>query len=441
MNAHPKIWRTHFAKGQLLLALGRYDEALRSANTAKSLVHGVLAEPCILTGQILYAKDDLDAGRREFDEAARIHPSNLTARFGPGEYFEHKDNYMSALLEYSKLEQEFVGSPLVMERIGRCYKQLKRWDKAAAYYGDALGRYKELGAAPAEESYFELGYILWNVQRYRNLAIPVYAEYLAFHGDSPRAHEAHMQLADAYRDFGEARVGIAYGHLTRAWTLRPDTPQIREALEKPGLRPMSIEDIDFMLNVVEYHPVVVADIVEVTKLNFRLDLENEQHIKLLQDHEIPAVVVQAILTSNRRQGTAEVLPNQGAPAKGRAAQKPAKPNAGQLDQAAQPDVAGPPAVIAALAGSWAGKTNVAFLKYEVSLTFTPDGQYTLVSHDLNDGSVMTTPGTYTATASSIKMITEEGSRMETTYQIAGNRLVIHQLIGYINPITFTKQNQ
>lgn len=432
VRAHPKLWRTHFAKGQLLLTLQRYDEALRAANTAINLVHGVLAEPHILAGQIAYAQGDLAAGRQHFERASEIHPTNLAARFGIGEYFERQNNYPSALLEYGKLEREFANDPLVMKRLGRCCKKMERWDKAAEYYTAALNRIKELGGAPDEEVYFELGYIHWNVRRSQQV-IWLYGDYLAFHGDSPRAWEVHMQLADALLSLVPDRAGVPYGHLSRAWTLRPDTPQIKAALERPALRPMSLEDIVFMLNNCEYHPTVVADIVSVTKLNFRIDLNNEQHIQTLQKNKIPVVVIRAILLSNQRQGTAQALPNQpGAPA-------PPKGQAGQGDQAAGPAPAGPPQVLAALAGTWRGQTSVVFLKYDLTLTFTPDGGYTLVSHDLNDGTTMTISGTFTATASSLTMTSDEGSRTQTTYNLAGNRLVIQEIIGYIRPITFTKQ--
>ncbi len=439
-TAHPKTWRTHFAKGELFLTLGRHDEALRSANTAKSLVHGVLPEPCILAGQILYAKGDLDAGRREFEEATRIHPSNLVARLGVGEYFERKENYMSALLEYGKLEQEFAGNPLVMERMGRSYKQLKRWDKATEYYVRALSRSKELGATPAEETYFELGYIVWNVQRNRNSAIPIYAEYLAYHGGSSRAHEAHVQLADIYRDWGQAQVGVAYGHLSRASTLSPDTAAIREAMDKLARHSMSIDDISFMLNNVGYHPAVVADIVQVSKLNFRVDLENEQHIAMLQERKIPVIVVQAIVISNRRLGTDQAAPDPPAAKPGQ--QKPAGPAKPAQVPDAPPAQAGPPQVLAALAGTWTGaiNVNIANMKLKLVLTFNATGQYTLVTH-YNDGTVFTSPGTYVATGASIRFVDENGTSWETTYQLAGEKLVIQEIIPHPRPITFTKQNE
>ncbi len=446
VKAHPKIWRTHFARGQLLLKLGRYDQALRAANTAKDLVHNVLAEPCILAGRIYYSKGDFDNGRREFAQASDIHPTNLAARFGIGEYFEHKENYMSALLEYGKLKQEFTNNPLVMARMGRCFKALKRWDKAVESYSSALDRAKELGVTPPEDVYFDLGYIFWNVRRSQQ-AIVHYGEHLAFHGRSERAYEVHMQLAEVLRDLVPERGGIPYGHLCRAWTLHPETPAIREALEKPGLRPMSLDDIVFMLNNCKYHPTVVADIVQVTKLNFTIDLDNEQHIQMLRDRNIPIEVIKAILISNLRQGAAQELPNQPAPPQQQGAQPgqiPEPPDNLQgekADQPAQPAAAGPPKVLAALAGAWKGKTNIVFMKFDLTLTFAPNGQYTLVSHDLGDGSVLTTPGTYTATASTLTMTSEEGNRTRTSYRLAGDKLVIQQILGYIKPITFTKQDQ
>lgn len=442
VRAHPKIWRTHYAKGQLLLALGRYDEALRVAGTAQKLVQGVLAEPTILAGQIYYAKGDLDAGRRQFEKASQIHQTNLTARFGVAEYFERKQNYMSALLEYGKLEQEFPNNPLVMARVGRCYRELKRWDKAIEHYSSALERAKELGGTPEEEVYFELGYILWNVQRSQQ-AVAHYGEYLAFYGQSHRACDVHMQLADVLRNLVPERGGIPYGHLSRAWTLRPETPAIREALDEPGLRPMSLDDIVFMLNQCKYHPTVVADIVQVTMLNFAIDLDNNEHIQMLKDKNIPIVVIRAILISNARQGTAQELPNQPAQQaqqpEAQPVQVPEPPAILQAEEMAQPAPAGPPQVLAALAGTWKGKTSIVFMKFDLTLTFAPDGQYTLVSHDLNNGSVLTTPGTYTATPSTLNMVTQEGNRTQTTYRLAGNKLVIQQILGYISPITFTKE--
>ncbi len=437
VQAHPKLWRTHYNRAQLHLTLGRYDDALRSANTAKSLARNVLAEPCILAGQILYAKGDLDAGRREFETAARIHPTNLTARFGIGEYFERQKNYASALLEYGKLERQFANNPILMARLARCYKQMRRWDKAWSQYVATLSRYKELGANPTEEIYFDMGYIAWNIQRNKGQAIPFYAEYLAFHGDSPRAHQVHLLLGDLFRDSGDPGAGIAYGHLSRARTLSPESKEIRDALEKRPLRPLSIPDMGAMLNQFGYHPSVVADIVLVTKLNIKFDVENEQHIGLLKEHKIPMVVVRAILISNQRQGAAQALGGQ-APAAGAQPANAPEPQAA-APAAAQANTAGPPAAVAPLVGTWKGKTSIVFMKYELTLTFAANGQYTLQSNDLNDGTSMTTVGIFSTTGSNIKMVTDEGNRMESPYQIAGNRLVLNRVLGYIRPITFTKQ--
>lgn len=445
VQAHPKLWRTHYNRAQLHLTLGRYDDALRSANTAKSLARGVLAEPSILAGQILYAKGDLDAGRREFEAAARIHPTNLAARFGVGEYFERQENYASALLEYGKLEAEFPNHPILMGRIARCYKQMRRWDKAWSQYVATVNRFIELGASPTEEIYFDIGYIAWNVQRDKSLAIPFYADYLAYHGDSPRAYQVHLLLGDLFRDEGNSGAGIAYGHLSRARTLNPESDEIREALEKRPLRPLSIPDIGVMLNQYGYHPSVVADIVLVTKLNIALDPENEQHVRLLQEHKIPMIVVRAILTSNQRQGTAQALPGQAPQAQQPAAQQPVRipepPDMlrGDAQNAANAQTAGPPAAVQALVGTWKGNTSIVFMKYELTLTFNANGQYTLASHDLNEGTTMTTVGTFSTTGAVLKTVTEEGNRMESGYQIAGNRLVLQRVLGYIRPITFTKQ--
>jgi len=39
------------------------------------------------------------------------------------------------------------------------------------------------------------------------------------------------------------------------------------------------------------------------------------------------------------------------------------------------------------------------------------------------------------------MTGEEGNRTMTSYRLAGDKLVVQQILGHIKPITFTKQDQ
>ena len=91
VKAHPDNFWVHYTQAQIYGTLKRYDEAIASANKAKELAHDVSAMPYILAGQILYAQDKLDEGKKEFAQASRIQPTNLEARLGIGKFYRAQE--------------------------------------------------------------------------------------------------------------------------------------------------------------------------------------------------------------------------------------------------------------------------------------------------------------------------------------------------------------
>jgi len=227
--------------------------------------------------------------------------------------------------------------------------------------------------------------------------------------------------------------GTAFAHPSRARSLDPQNKRIREIGKNPRLAPLGLDNIVRMLQRIEYLPRLVAEMVRVTKLDFRLDLDNEEQVAQIKKLKLAAVVLEAMLCANRRVGVADggaggAAPEQGGGKdRGRAPRKPATPK--RTRPKIDPHTA-------ALAGTYTARTNIAVLPYKLTLVMDAQGKWTLTT---DGGFVMR--GSFSADGRWIEFITDEQSHWVSDYRVEnrGRTLVIAKVLGYVKPIRFTKQ--
>lgn len=301
VEAKPEDWSAYLARARVNLAVKRYDDALADVAKAKQLSRNVLPGPYLLAGEVFYARGaqahgsraDLDHGKQEFREALHIHPANLEARLGVARFSMLTKNYLSALLEYSRINEDHPGTPPVLAAMGRAYAQLSKYDRAMPQYLEAIRRWGQFNQIPPEAVYLEAATVASEHLHKTELSIVLYTRYLLHYFEAAQAFDVHMALAKLFE--AQKLPGIARGHVVWANNLRHNIPAVQQELNALRNATMSRDDIERMLKL-NYPPSVAGKIVSVTPLDFKVQSKAEV-AELLKTFPEPVVV--GILESQR----------------------------------------------------------------------------------------------------------------------------------------------
>jgi tetratricopeptide (TPR) repeat protein len=292
--AHPDSWQVHYLRAQLLTDMRRYAEALPNLKKAKQLSLKILPQPYVLSGMAHYAAGKLEAGKADFEEAARIHPASLDAHLGACQYHEHKRQYDRAIARYEAILPQFKHHPSILARIGECHLRRNRLDEAAKCFTDAVNWANVDKRTPPAGALLGLGEIHQKHRRDARRAVRWYATFLLHYGELPAAAMVHAKLADLY---GESLPAIPYAHLRRASALVPTDAAVRLALRKATQAGLSDTNLVRMLNL-HYPIAVVADLLHHAPVSFRLT--GPTSAERLSRRGIPHVVIVAVDESLKR---------------------------------------------------------------------------------------------------------------------------------------------
>ena len=423
VQAHPDDYEARYVRAQVYQAIGRHEDALADAAAAKKLSAGIVADPYLLAGQVYYAQGQLDAGKAEFAKAAEVHPTNLDAWLGLGEYYERKGNYAAALAEYGKLEARFPEDPVVAQCQARCSRELRRYDDAIAKVLEATQRFASRHLPPAEELFFILAPILRDVKRKPLSALGSFVECLSLYRDSARAPEAHLACARIL--LGAGHKGIAHAHLCRALALAPESVELKKELGQVGRDYTSLAEVIVMAKL-RYALGVMVDLIEATPLDFALS--EKVFVALKKETGLPdqaiGAICQAILNSNNTLGVRK----QAGPGP-RDPRRPRQPNPH----------------MAALVGVWANpavRTAGGVAPASVQLTLAADGTFETVMRYISpfrhQGVTNVSAGNYLPDGRSIQFKHNNGVVEQVAYDLRGNQLTLHRVPG-LGTIVLTKQ--
>ena len=401
--ACPEAWYCHYMLGEVCYAQRKWDDAVRHALRAKQIASGLRPDPCILAGRAYYAKGDLDAGLKQYQEAARIHPANLVARLGVGAYYEQKKLTDQAVAAYRKILEDFRDNPVVLTRLGSIFYHAKRHDEAERTLTKAWKRFVTLGQPPAAEALFLLGQ-LCEKKADEDKRAPAYLMYswLAyFHSRGPLADTAHIRLATLH--VRAKRRGLASAHLKQAHKIRPDNPELKKL--NPGAMDLSLSlsEIKFTIHV-RYPLGLIARMILDSGCGF--DLTERQAVDLIRKDKMPAAIVRAIWRS-----------------KGKGTEAPPTPGpSGEL------------------VGAWSaqGIDRATLRRWHDVFTFAKDGQFTS-RRSLKDTPERVIRGTWRYDKTAITIRTTRGETARYPYKFISADVLILTISDLGGNIRFTRR--
>jgi tetratricopeptide (TPR) repeat protein len=420
VKAHPdNVW-AYYQQAQIYQTLKRYPEAVTCITKAKELAREVLAEPYVLSGQVLYDQGKFDEGKAEFEKASRIHPTNVEARLGVGKSYELKQDYQSALVEYGRVEADLSENPVVLSAMGRCYNLLKRYDDALEQYGHAISRCQLTGQTPEVEAFLTSGKIYSEVKHEPERALPAYINGLMYYGDKPAGAELYLRVARIFQQ-DVNRPGIAYSALCNALYLDSENQDIRRELQN-NRQPMSLDDITVMATKLHFPMPLVASMVRNTPLDFTKTIEE---LNKMVDEGFPASLAQAIFDSNKRFGGDKTAANNGR----NNGQPNANANSGRNTPPQRGGDANHPA---AMIGTWVariqGQRGNAVLKMELAAS----GQYSIDTQSDTAGAGHDR-GTWAVARSQLMLRGESGRTETNNFKLDGDAMSVEvQGVGTLN---------
>lgn len=379
-------------RSKIYLAIKRYEEALAEAKEANNLVKGILPDSHVLTGEIYYSMGKLEEGKQSYQEALKSNPWYIPAWLGLGEYFEKKQMYEAAILEYAKLRRKRPRAPESWEAIGRCYRELKKYKKAYEFYSKAINICLEAERAPGEEMLYHCGWIAQNVLKEAETALVIYRTYFNYYTTQPQSWRGHLEVARLFRE--KNLPGLAWAHFSRAKAHAPEEQQIKDEQDRMVQTALSVEDLIRMARG-GYSPLVMMDLIRVTPLGFRITTKEE--VKKLAEAKIPIPVIVFILQIQKARG-------QGG-------------NGGN-----QQNTGG---ILAQMAGQWKGQTNMQGHQVAVLLAIAQNGQFAMRFFNQQGYPFQQWTGTITIQSSKILAMntqTPAVRQMKFFYQLNGNTL-------------------
>jgi tetratricopeptide (TPR) repeat protein/S1-C subfamily serine protease len=419
VKAHPdNVW-AHYQQAQIYQTLKRYQEATTCITKAKELAREVLAEPYVLSGQVLYDQGKFDEGKAEFEKASRIHPTNVEARLGVGKSYELKQDYQSALVEYGRVEADLSENPFVLSAMGRCYNLLKRYDDALEQYGHAISRCQLTGQTPEVEAFLTSGKIYSEVKHEPERALPAYINGLMYYGGKPAGAELYLRVAKIFQQ-DVNRPGIAYSALCNALFLDSENQDVRRELQN-NRHPMSLDDMTVMVTKLRFPLALVASMVRNTPLDFT---KTAEELNKMIDDGFPSSLAQAIFDSNKRFGE-KTAANTGQNANQNA-------NANQNNGRNTPQRGGDASHPAAMIGTWVariqGQRGNAVLRMELA----GNGQYSIETQSDTAGAGQDR-GTWAVVRSQLMLRGASGRTEANNFRLDGDAMSIEvQGVGTLN---------
>ncbi len=373
LKTHPRRWDALMVSARTAFARKKYAQAIGFLDRAKKISRDILPDPYILAGEIAYARGWFEEGKKEFEKAARIQPTNLPARMGAARFYFHKEAWDEALAELRKIKGVFPSRPEPVHRIAYCLMKQEKTDQALNTYMDAESMFKKGGIAPPEEFYLEMAEV-FREKGFTKGELNSLAKFLLHYGRIPRAVGVHMKLASLYRDKDLHR--LATFHVRRAAALAKEL-KLKEKVETKEYRLFDppLKAIVLLLKEIHYPPSVVADLVLHSRLAYKFPSSPaeaaKKEIQKLLEMGIPGIVIRAIMESNKKfppkAGGAGPLPGR----RTGTGRVPAGPGA-----AAPPP--GPSKEARLLIGSWRLRTvDPRFGLFEMTMTFYPNGKVTV----------------------------------------------------------------
>ncbi len=407
VKAHPRRWDALMIAARTAFEEKKYGEAIAFLDRAKKISRDILPDPYILAGEIAYSREWYEEGKKEFEEAARIQPSNLPARMGVARFYLEMKSWDKALAELRKVKGEFPSRPEPVHKIAYCLMQQKKVDEALNTYMDAESMFKKGGIIPPAEFFLEMAQA-FRMKGFFKGELNSLSKYLLLFGRTSKAVGVHMKLASLYRD--KNLLSAATFHVRRAVALAKEL-KLKGKVETKGFQLLDppLKAIVFLLREIRYPPPVVADLVLHSRLAYALPAGPaeavEAEIKKLVKMGIPGIVIKAILESNKRfppraaGGRARPRGMGGAGEVGR------RPGAGPGPNAPGPAAQGVSREARLLVGTWYLKIQNPYGGLtELTMTFHPNGKVTLKG--IKNGVRVDESGSYSVSGDLITTVTE-----------------------------------
>ena len=414
VQAHPESWQPYLVRAEICFAQKQYAESLQFLARAKAMSSGALPEPYLLAGKANYALNNLDAGRKEYAEAARIHPSSLPARLGMAQYHELRRDTDAAIAEYTAILEDFRDNPAVLVRIATCYYTAGQYAKALPAGVAALRRCAKLRQAAPESLYLQVAKMEID-NKNETSALNAYAAYLSFYKKGDAADQVHVRLADLHSR--KQRPGVATAHLREAKALR-NSQEVAQMLQRVPPTRLSLAEIK-QLAALDYPQSVAYDLIAGSQLDFAVRTDDDA-ARLSKQDNLPPNFVQAILVAQKRQsGTGPVAtpPTVTHP-----------PNPVVNPPIVSPPIVVPPVVIQIpanpIVGTWTtqGQANDGGT-WQYTLQFMSNGRYTS-TNTANGRVTETLQGSFRADGQTLSGRSDAGRTFTYSYRIQGTTLTV-----------------
>ena len=406
-KAHPNDPDAYETSALVNLGAKQYQRALADLDKAKQLTQRVLPSPYLLAGEVYYAMKHYGEGRKEFEEAVRIHPANLQAHNGIARYYSLTDQPVQALLEYGKIEREMPGHPQVLQALADAYQAIAKPDKALESYISAIDRAQKLGMRPAAESY--VGGAQAALSKGVNkpgTALALYLGLLAGYWGEDAAFDGHVGIARLLHD-KPLYQAIARGHLAWALSLRKNDKDALVLMRQVSEARLSLQAIKDMVNELGYPAIIAGLVIRETPLDFQVEPTQKSMDELQK--VLPAEVALAIFLSQEKH---------------------------QQGTATQPKRGG--TIPAGLVGSWSAPLKdetTGNRAGELRLHLEAGGRY-MIGVD-SGAEVATERGSYQASRDVLRFSSEAGEVSEYRYTLRGGQLVL--ITGDQGQLVFTRR--
>jgi tetratricopeptide (TPR) repeat protein len=390
-RAHPKHWEIHLARARVAIAQKDADAAWRAIETARTLTRGVMPQPHILAGRLLYAQGELEKGKKAFETAIRIHPVNLQAHVGIPDYHRLKGDKQAVVEAWNAILARFPGSPQAFLARADDLHAMGMTRQAISWYVKAFLAYKNMYLTPPETIFTTVGDLHMRLTRDYPNAVTTYATYLFYHPNNPRVAEIHRTLGKLQlQQFNQP--GIAGAHFRQVLSLLPEDAETLKLIDAHPLRPLSLAGIKAMIKH-DYPVRIIAEMVEDTPLNFACRTR-EERVALVYEREIPRRIVDDIAESTRRADEGVGRP-------------------------------GTPERIQRLLGDWSAVVGGPRdgVKGLMTLSFREDGRYTMTA-SIGPRMTLTSRGAYTVTDKTITGRRLNGTDFVYAYRFEGDNLLL-----------------
>ncbi|RME82415.1 MAG: hypothetical protein D6785_07870 [Planctomycetota bacterium] len=272
LEAGPDDYQVHLLRGKIYLAVKRYKEAIEEAQKADQLAAHILPEPLVLWGKALYQKGDLEEGKKKFEEAIKANPFHIPAWLGLGKYYEQKNMFEAAIIEYGKLKRKIPRAYESYEAIGRCYQKLQEYEKSYQNYAKAIELCSKSGKKLSKELLYNTSWLAFHILKKNDLALKAMVRYLNLYGLTKGSHKGHLLAAQIYQ--GMNRFGPAFSHYSLAYAISPKNSEVEKMGKEIRKAPLGMNDL-VLLSRLGYTAPLLMNLIRVTPLAFQITKKKE----------------------------------------------------------------------------------------------------------------------------------------------------------------------